>query len=444
MSPKWRIRRNIEMRIHPHTARFQLIRQPGGTGHILGPDRRAQRRVRGVRARNHVVFIAPFQHGQDGSEGFFLDDAGGLGRVIDDGRGDEEARSRGIRHGTAEGSLVSRAGSLRDKILDFLELHGVLDGSEKCVWLRAIADGEGFDKVDQFGAELIVDVLVHVQPLDHHADLAGAEERENADLGHDSVDIDVVADDAGIVTAQLQRHALEGLCAAGHDALPGQRRPGEADFADARVFGDHGPQGVIAAQGLDDTGREALGGQFGQLQSTVRGERRGFDDDGVTGVHSGHDLTHGQQHGEVPRHDGRGHADRSVPLHDAPLLRLLDDILGDFNVRHLPCPGGSQPDLHVRLGERLALLHGHKTGQGILVSLDGIPESFQGGATLVIAGFGPFAEGLLGGIDGAVQVVGGCDGHGGIGLAGGWVDAGAGVGCGCQFVVDDIVKGLVS
>lgn len=210
------------------------------------------------------------------------------------------------------------------------------------------------------------------------------------------------------------------------------------------MFGDHGPQGVITTQGLDDTGWEAFGSQLGQFQSAVRGERRGFDDDSVTGVHGWHDLPHGQQHGEVPRHDGGRHADRGIPLHDAPLVRLFDDILGDFNIGHLACPGDSQTDLHVRLGERLALLHGHETGQGILVGLDGIPKGFQGGATLVIAGFGPLAEGLLGGIDGAVQVVGGCDGHGGIGLAGGWVDAGAGVGRGGQFVVDDIVEGLFS
>ena len=209
------------MRVHPHAPRLQLIRQPGGTGHILSPDGRAQRRVRGIRARNHIVLVAPFQHGQDGPEGFLLDDAGGFRRVIDDGRRNKEPRSR-VRHGTAEGSLVSRAGRLRDEIFHFLELHGVLHGSEEGVWLGAVADGEGFDKVGELGAEFIVDVLVHVQPLDHHADLAGAEEGEDADLWHDGVDIDVVADDGRVVPAEFQRDALEGLCAAGHDALPGQ------------------------------------------------------------------------------------------------------------------------------------------------------------------------------------------------------------------------------
>lgn len=261
-------------------------------------------------------------------------------------------------------------------------------------------------------------------------------------LWHHSVQVDIIANDTRVIAPQLQGHSLDGLCAASHHPLSCLRRSSEADLANTGVLSTPRPKGVITTQSLHNTSREKLGGQLCQFQVTVRSERRRLDNNSVSGVHSGRDLAQCQQYGEVPWHNSTGHADGGVSLDNSSLFGILDDVLGDLKVGDLPHPLDAKANLHARLGERLALLHGQNSGQGILVLLNGVRVGMESSTALLECSLGPFLKGLLGGVDSTVQVLAGCDRHRGIGLSGRRVDPVADFSCRGQLIVNDIAEGL--
>lgn len=75
-----------------------------------------------------------------------------------------------------------------------------------------------------------------------------------------------------LLHSQLQSDALERLCAALHDALARGGRAGEADLVDAGVGGEPGAEVVVAAERLEDAGREDLLGELDDLEVAVGGE----------------------------------------------------------------------------------------------------------------------------------------------------------------------------
>lgn len=154
-------------------------------------------------------------------------------------------------------------------------------------------------------------------------------------LGNNLLEIDVVADDGGVVATEFQGHALQSPAAALHDLLAGESRAGEADLVDTGVLGEHGAQVVAAAEDLDHAGREDAGSQLAELEATVRREGRGLPDEGVAGQQGGADLADAQQQRPVPRHDAATHAQRDVTHNHAALIRVLDDFLWNAQLGNL-------------------------------------------------------------------------------------------------------------
>ena len=88
-----------------------------------------------------------------------------------------------------------------------------------------------------------------------------------------SLNIDIFSDDAGVVAAKLEVYTFEGLAASSHDLLTGSNASGKTDLGNTGVLGEHGTKLVIAAEDLDDTGREYGLAQLDGLERCVRGER---------------------------------------------------------------------------------------------------------------------------------------------------------------------------
>lgn len=445
------------MRVDPDAPRLELIGDATRSRHILAPYGCPQPRVGAIRPRNDIGLVRPLEHRQDRRKRLFLHDPGRLGRVIDDGRGDEVAPR--VLDGSAEGSRQAFCGQALPKILGFVVLHAVLHGAKEDVGVGALADLEGSHKRHELLPELVVDLLVHVQPFDHHADLARAEEGEDPNLcerqsnahqltnevhylWNDRIDVDIVADDRRVVPPQLQRHPLQGLRTTRHDALARENRAGETDLVDARVLRDHRAEVIASAQRLDHPGREALRRQLGELQAAIRRKRGGLDDHGVPRVHGGDDLADGQQDGKVPRHDGPADAERGVPLDDLVFVRVFDDRFGDLDCRDGSSPLHGHSDLDGGLAERLALFLRHEPGQCLLVCFDLVGEVVESGATLGERGLGPFAERLASGFNGSIEVLLSRNGNLGVGLPVRRIDAVTGLRGRGQLIVDHIVESL--
>lgn len=141
---------------------------------------------------------------------------------------------------------------------------------------------------------------MNVDALGGNANLAGVLEGAHGDFWSGLLDVDVGKDDGGVVTTELEGYALERAGAGGHDLLARGDGAGEGDFGNVRVLGEHGAELVVAADGLDDTGRENLLSELNGFQGSVRGEGARLHDDGIAGQEGRDDLPHGEDNGEVP------------------------------------------------------------------------------------------------------------------------------------------------
>ena len=175
-----------------------------------------------------------------------------------------------------------------------------------------------------------------------------------------------------------------------HDRVAGQLA---ADFAGAT--GDH----------AEHTGGDAgTLRQFGQGQGGIRGLRGRLEHHGAAGGQGRAGLAGDHRRREVPRGDGRGHADRLLD-HDDALVRLVAgdgvaiDALGFLGE---PLDEGSGiGDFALGFGQRLALLQGHQAAQVVLVGHDQLEPLAQLACTLLGGQRTPGRQGALGGFDGA-------------------------------------------
>lgn len=130
-------------------------------------------------------------------------------------------------------------------------------------------------------------------------------------------------DDDGGVAAQLQVDAFEVGRRRGGDLPAGADAPGDGDEPHDGLL-DEGAAGVaVAADHVEDAGRQVLGGEAGEQGGRRGGGVRGFEDGGVPGGDRRGDLPHGHHQRVVPRCDLGAHADRFAPEQGGAPLGVL-------------------------------------------------------------------------------------------------------------------------
>ena len=87
-------------------------------------------------------------------------------------------------------------------------------------------------------------------------------------------------------------------------------------------------------------------------------EGRGLEDHGVAGEKRGGDLPEGQGEWEVPRGDGRHHAERAAHHLDEGVVIVLNDLRRGLEIGEVLAPDGGREDLDVGVRQWLALLRG--------------------------------------------------------------------------------------
>lgn len=324
---KCRLGRRLLKRVDKDRTGLQPARNLRRLVDVRAPHARAQPGVRVVGARNDFLEVRPGLCRDDGAKGLFLDDAGGVGRVVDDGRRDEVAFPAGQVRG-ADGEGVALGGAVSEEAFDALVLHLVLHGAEQVVAVVGVADFDRLGEGDHLRYELLVDALVDVDALGGDADLARVLEGAHDDLGCDLLDVDVRQDDGGVVAAELERDALQCLGRRLHDLLARGDGTGEGDLGNVRVLAHLCAELVVAADDLDHAGREDFLGELNKLERRVRCEWRRLDDDAVSCHDSRGDLAHRQNQREVPGADGAADTEGRVLGVDS-LLIVLELLAGN-------------------------------------------------------------------------------------------------------------------
>ena len=170
-------------------------------------------------------------------------------------------------------------------------------------------------------------------------------EGERTYFWNDGFDVDVVANDGGIVAAEFQSHSFEGWRCGCHDLFAGGSGACEGYFVDIRVGGEKRPQILFAAESLHHTWWEDLGAEFGELKVAVWGIWRRLDDDCVACDQCWSDLTHCQQDWVVPRDYTADDSQRYMSMDDLPILGVFKDFVRDFHGAEGSEPSRSHPNL---------------------------------------------------------------------------------------------------
>ena len=205
-----------------------------------------------------------------------------------------------------------------DGVLDVLDDGRQLRGGGQRAHVRAVVEpgpeAQLAGAPDERRGELVGHVLVHVDPLDAHADLPGADEaRAHGPLGGD-LDVHVLRDVHRVLAAELEGGRHQPLPRLRGDDPARARRPGEAHVVDVLDDGRADRRPVA-----DDHLQQPVGqpGLLQQLGGPQRGERRlrvGPQDDGVAGDQRGQHVAERERQREVPGRDDADDAD-GVPQH---------------------------------------------------------------------------------------------------------------------------------
>ncbi len=226
----------------------------------------------------------------------------------------------------------------------------------------------------------------------------------------DRVEVGVVEDDDRRLATELEVQPLDLVGGDPCDVLAGVRVAGhrhhpDLGVADERVADDR----AAAGDHVEHARRQDVGRDLGQDQRRQRGPDGRLEDDRVAGREGRADLPAGHHDRVVPRRDGRDHAhrfaadERGVAFHVLVRGLALEQARG---AREEPQVVDHDRDLVDRGGDRLAGVLRLEATQLVGPCLDGIGELEERQAALLRRGLAPGLEGRLGGVRGAVDVLG--------------------------------------
>lgn len=229
--------------------------------------------------------------------------------------------------------------------------------------------------------------------------------QEETYLGNDLGKIGVLTDNSRIVATQLQGDPLHGRTSRLCDLLAGSCATGEADLVDAVVRGEQGAKALITTQRLEDTRRQDLGTQLGDLEVGVGSKRRGLRDNHVASHDTGADLAHAEKDGPVPGDNSGAHTEGTVPDDGGALGSVLDHLVWDAQGGGDAEVADGELHLHVGRVEGLAGLGDQEVPDLVVVRLHGVGELLEVRGTLVPGLGAPCWEGGTGSCHGLVDLL---------------------------------------
>lgn len=187
-----------------------------------GPDRSGQPDIEPVDDARHLVFVSPFQDGQNRLEDFFARDFGVGTNVADKRRAHEEA---GVLHiGAIRTGRNARFGSLRtgDKSERLFVLLARRQGAHFRALVGRVAQPDPLESLCDGGHDAIVMCLVYENAAGRTAGLIGGPAEVHAfdSACHGSISIGVLADHQSVLAAEFELRALERIGSSLEDRAP--------------------------------------------------------------------------------------------------------------------------------------------------------------------------------------------------------------------------------
>ena len=272
-----------------------------------------------------------------------------------------------------------------------------------------VADGHALDRRDRGGHDVVPHPLRDEDPRRRGAVLTGVEVAPDLDRLGDRRRVGVVEHDHRRLAPQLEVHPLDGVGRVLRDQLAGRRIAGQRHEPDRGV--PHEPVAgghAFARDDLQDALREDL---LRELDEPQDGQRRllgGLDDlDVPCGERRPH-LPDDHEQRVVPRGDARDDPERLAPDH----RRVALDVLRCRLPLEVPRRAREEAEVvghHARLVDgdppRLADVERLEPRELLRVLVDHVRELQQQLHAVLRRLVAPRLPGLLGGLDGAVDVL---------------------------------------
>ena len=361
--------------VHAAAAEGDLGRHAALRRAVLAKEIAGQRRWARAHEVDRVVELAVGDHGKHGAENLLAHDGVVGGHAAHDGRRDLERALVDLPALHDLGRVDEAADAVKVLAVDDLSVLGVGEGV-----VSQLTPNRALDLGDQ----AVRHALVYEQVVGGHAGLAAVEPLAEGDALGGDAQIRGGVDDAGALSAELERDGGEVLGGAAHDELAHGHAAGKEDVVPGLVQ----KRVVLGAAALDDgdeLGAEGLLADARELGGGGGRVGRGLDDHGVARGDGAGERLQGKQERVVPR----GHDERDAVGH------ALDvgggDGVGEVDAaRVAPGPAAHVGDLVADLGERKAdLAHvrlvvafaevgGERIGDGVLVRGDDVVETAQG------------------------------------------------------------------
>ena len=182
VAAKGRVRRQLVIRVDPHTARLDAAGDTEGAVDVTGPDSTAKTVFRVIGELENLSFVLKLDHAGDRPEDFLLADIHLIFAVNEQRRLHESTLFTAGNDGafTAREHLGTFLLGFFDPAENLLELTLVNLRTHLSVFAKRIADLYLLEGLSQFGDEFVVDPFLHEDARTRTANLPLIE--ENADL----------------------------------------------------------------------------------------------------------------------------------------------------------------------------------------------------------------------------------------------------------------------
>jgi len=314
---------------------------------------------------------------------------------------------------TTTEDLSALADSILDMSLDLLNGSRIDKRTDLDALIHTVAHLQCRNGFSHLFGKSVVNAGMHQETVRRDASLSSIAHLAHHGLLHSQLDIRIIEDDEGSVTAQLHRHALHGAGSLLQEELADASRAGEGDLLDEGVAGELFTDLLrLAAHDVEDTSRNtSLLSKDSARQSGVRGQLGGLHDEGAASDEGSSSLAGDHSRREVPGRDSANHADR-ILLSDHH-HRVLDcGGLEDFAVQQLSAvlaveleEASSVCDLTHSLSPRLALLDGEDLTQVLLVLHHQVAPALDDSTALGNGSCSPLSFSCRGGIDGGDDIL---------------------------------------
>lgn len=268
-----------------------------------------------------------------GAKNLLLHNFVALSQARDDRRGEEEAA---VADAVAAGADRGVCGEPLDQAEDAVELGLAVERAVGESGERRRSGDRCFGSGDEGVQECVVDAVMRQDAGGGGAVLAGVVEAAGDDAVGRRLDVCVLEDEDGGVSAEFEVGLLDvGRCRAGDlDARPGRSGNG---YQRRRRVGDEGAARVAVAEDDVDHARRQEGRcRLGQQDGAGRCRLGGLEDGRVAGCDSGAELPDRHHQGVVPRGDLGADTERFA----ADEGRVPVEVLARCGAFQQPCGPG--------------------------------------------------------------------------------------------------------